>query len=212
MTGQPTSGQRKKAVTKRFIILMVILTVVMFTVWTVISYMKGSMPGDYEVRQGDILMRDKKYDQALERFAAALAEMPNHRGALMGRAVIFLGMGRDAEAEAELTYLIDFLEVSLEPDDLTGIGTLAAAYGNRGILYDRLGQYEKALNDYIEAIRIDKEGMEGPGLIDKLLYSQGRTSSVLDRARYLYEQFQNPESERVFRIPELDERQFMYKP
>ena len=206
------SSERSGEILKRFIFLMGLATVIMFSVWAVVSYVKESVPGDYEVRQGDILLGDGHFEQALERFDAALAAQPNHRGALMGRALVFIQQQKYPEAVAELTYLIDFLRANLEEGDITGVGVLAAAYGNRGIIQDRQGAYEEALKDYVEAIRIDREGMEGPSVIDKLLYSQGRSSSVLERARYLYEQFQKPEGERVFRIPELDEQQFMYKP
>ena len=37
---------------------------------------------------------------------------------------------------------------NLEDDDKTGVGTLAAAYANRGIVKDRKEQYEEALKDY----------------------------------------------------------------
>lgn len=215
MTNDPAAGQSgdvQGRILKRFIFLMAILTVVMFTVWATVSFIKETVPGDYEVRQGDILLGDKKYDEALERFNAALKAQPDHRGALMGRALVYVQTGQNAEAEAELTYLIDFLTKTLESDDPTGIAVLGAAYANRGILRDRQGLHRKALDDYIEALKIDKEGMDGPGLINKLLYSEGKVSSVLDRARYLYEQFQKPESERLLSIPEVDQRQFIYKP
>lgn len=167
--------------------------------------------GDFEVRQGDILLSDKKYDEALERFDAALQISPNHRGALMGRAIVFLQTGRYPEAEAALTQLIDRLSSTLEPDDATGRGVLAAAFANRGILYDRLGEFEKALANYILALRVDAEAVSGPGLVDKILY-EARPSSIEARAEYLDEQLQLPEDQRVLRVPEIDARQRMHKP
>ncbi len=152
-------------VLRRFVILMGVATFVMFTFWAVLkSYVKAPS-GDYEVRQGDILLGDSKYDAAIERFNAALAVSPGHRGALMGRALVFLQTARHIEAEAEFTYLIKYLQGSLEPDDITGIAVYAAAHTNRGILYDRTGRYEKALADYIQALKIDEGAVDGPGLI-----------------------------------------------
>ena len=52
-----------------------------------------------------------------------------------------------------MTNLIIFLEKNLEDDDKTGIGTLAAAYANRGIIKDRNKNYEGALQDYVKALR-----------------------------------------------------------
>lgn len=167
--------------------------------------------GDFEVRQGDILLSDKRYDEALERFDAALQISPNHRGALMGRAIVFLQAGRYPEAEAALTQLIDRLSSTLEPDDATGRGTLAAAFANRGILYDRLGEFDKALANYMLALRVDAEAVSGPGLVDKILY-EARPSSIEARAKYLNEQLQLPEDQRILRVPEIDARQRMHKP
>lgn len=197
---------------RRFIIFCAIATLVMFSLWAVIDYFTASLPGDYEVRQGDILLTDKKYDLALERFDAALKASPNHRGALMGRAITFLQSERYDDAEAEFTYLINYLTKTLSADDPTGQGVLAGAYANRGILYDRSNRHEKALADYKQALRIDAGAVEGPGLAHRIIYGNSRPSTVRDRAIYLEQQLALPESERLLRVPELDERQRTYKP
>ncbi len=199
-------------VLRRFIILMGVATFVMFTFWAVLkSYVKAPT-GDYEVRQGDILLGDSKYDSAIERFNAALAVSPGHRGAMMGRALVYLQTESYIEAEAEFTYLIKFLQRNLESDDITGIAVYAAAYGNRGILYDRTGRYEKALADYIQALTIDEGAIEGPGLIDRVIYGTPRPATVRQRAIYLTQQLALPEDQRVLRIPEKDAEQRIYKP
>ena len=199
-------------VIRRFVILMGLLTFGGFTFWAVTgSYLKAP-DGDYEVRQGDILLGDGKHDAALERFNAALAVSPDHRGALMGRALVFLQAGRSTEAEAEFTYLIKYLQENLEPDDVTGFAVFAGAYTNRGILYDRAGRYEKALQDYIEALKIDEGAIDGPSLIDKVIYGTPRPATVRQRAIYLQQQLALPENQRVLRIPEKDAEQRMYKP
>jgi len=200
-------------VLRRLIIIMAIATFAMFTFWTVIKPMfVATAPGDYEVRQGDILLGDKKYDQAIERFDAALQEMPNHRGALMGKAISLLQMERFDEAEDVFTYTIGFLKENLETDDHTGTAVLAGAYANRGILYDRTGRYEQALSDYIQALKIDEEAVKGPGIVDKVLYVMPRAATVRDRALYLQRQLALPEEERLLRLPEKDAEQRMHKP
>lgn len=199
-------------VVRRFIILMSFATFAMFSIWAVINNYVQAPPGDFEVREGDILLGDKKYDEALERFNAALAVSPNHRGALMGRALVFLQTKRFDEAEAEFTYLINYLDKNLAPDDVTGFGTFAAAYGNRGILYDRTGRYKKALADYIKALQIDPGAVEGPNIVDKVIYGTPRASTIRDRAAYLQQQFALPEEQRLLRVPEEDSKQRMYKP
>ena len=108
--------------------------------------------------------------------------------------------------------MIKYLEANLETDDLTGKGTLAAAYANRGIIKDRKENYEGALEDYVKALGIDPKSVEGPGLGVLILNYKYKSSSVRERALYLYEQLQLPEEERVLKIEELDEGQVMHKP
>ena len=196
----------------RYVVLMGVATVVMFTVWAFTRFAVETPLGDYEVRQGDIFLSDEKYDEALERFSAALKVMPDHRGALMGRGIAFMQSGKLADAEAEFTYLISFLNKTLEPDDLTGIGTLASAYTNRGILYDRTGKYKKALADYVKALKTDEETVEGPGVISRVLYATPNPATVRKRAIYLEKQLALPKAERLMRLPEKDDDQRMYKP
>ncbi|MGE4562322.1 MAG: tetratricopeptide repeat protein [Rhodospirillales bacterium] len=201
-----------RRVLRRFIILMAVATVGMFSFWAVVKNYGQAPSGDYEVRQGDILLGDSNYEAAMERFNEALAASPDHRGALMGRALVFLQTKRYVDAEAEFTYLIKFLRDNLEADDITGIAVHAAAHTNRGILYDRTGRYEKALADYIEALKIDEGAVDGPGLLDKVIYGTPRPATVRQRALYLKQQLALPENERVLRIPEQDAEQRMYKP
>ncbi len=199
-------------VLRRFIKLMIILTVVMFTIWTIVMWSQSNVPGDFEVREGDIQLSDGNYANAIERFDAALADAPNHRGALLGKAVALIALGRYDEAEHVLSYTIDYLQKNLADDDPTGRGALSAAYANRGIIKDRLQRYEEALADYIESIKIDYDIAEGPGWLNHLLYHDKEPSSVLKRAEYLYQQLQLPEGERLMQVPELDAEQRMYKP
>ncbi len=199
-------------VLRRFIILMCVATFGMFTFWAVLNSYVDAPNGDYEVRQGDTLFGDGKYDAAMERFNAALAVSPDHRGALMGRALVYLQTERYVEAEAEFTYMIKFFEDNLDADDMTGFAVYAAAYANRGIMYDRTGRYEKALADYIQALKIDEGAVDGPGLIDRVIYGTPRPATPRQRAIYLTEQLALPENQRVLRIPEKDAEQRLYKP
>jgi len=200
------------AVLRRFIIIAGIATFVAFSAWTVAKMVLTEQPGDYYTRQGDIRLGEGKFDEALKSFDAALAEMPNHRGALMGRALVFMRSGKPRQADAELSQLIAFLEGSLKADDRTGRGVLAAAYANRGILHDRAGRYEKALGDYIAALKTDAGVLEGPNLFDKILYGTPKPSTVRDRAIYLKKQLALPPEKRLLRVPEIDAQQRMYKP
>ena len=199
-------------VLKRFVIYMAILTFVMFTVWAFVRSFMNRPPGDYETEVCDIRLKDKEYEQALEAANKALNKTPNHRGAIMCKALVFISEKKYIEADSILSNLIIFLEKNLEDDDKTGIGTLAAAYANRGIIKDREKNYEEALKDYVKALGIDHESVAGPGLGTIILNYKFKSSSVKERALYLNEQLQLPENERVLSIKELDEGQVMHKP
>ena len=191
---------------------MAILTFVMFTVWAFVRSYMNRPPGDYETEVCDIRLKDKLYDEAMAAANKALGKTPNHRGAIMCKALIYISQKDYINATNELNYLIKYLESNLETDDLTGIGTLAAAYANRGIIKDRSKDYEGALADYVKALGIDHESVAGPGLGTVILNYKYKSSSVKERALYLNEQLQLPEAERVLSIKELDEGQVMHKP
>ena len=199
-------------VLRRFIINMAILTFVMFTVWALVRSFMNRPPGDYETEVCDMRLKDKLYDQALRAANTALEKTPDHRGAIMCKALVFISQKMYLEATEELNYLINFLEKTVKDDDLTGVGTLAAAYANRGIIKDRKKDYQGALQDYLKALGIDHKAVAGPGLGAVILNYKFKSSSVKERALYLNEQLQLPESERVLKIQELDEGQVMHKP
>ncbi len=191
---------------------MAILTFVMFTVWALVRSFMNRPPGDYETEVCDMRLKDKLYDQALQAANIALEKSPDHRGAIMCKALVFISQKMYLEATEELNYLINFLKKTVKDDDLTGVGTLAAAYANRGIIKDRKKDYQGALQDYLKALGIDHKAVAGPGLGTVILNYKFKSSSVKERALYLNEQLQLPESERVLSIQELDEGQVMHKP
>ena len=199
-------------VLKRFIIYMAILTFVMFTVWALVRSFMNRPPGDYETEVCDIRLKDKKYNEAIDAANIALEKTPNHRGAIMCKALVYISQKQYIEATDQLDYLINFLKKNIEDDDPTGRGTLAAAYANRGIIKDRKENYEGALEDYLKALRVDSESVEGPGFGTVILNYKFKSSSVRERAIYIQEQLQLPENERVLKIKKLDEGQVMHKP
>ncbi len=199
-------------VLRRFVIIAALTTFVMVGASAVVEDLLSRPQGDYEVRKGDILLSDGRFEQALDWFDRALAVAPAHRGAMMGRAIALMQMDRTDDAEAAFSALIRYLTANRSPDDATARGVLAGAYANRGILRDRAGRYEEALADYREALAIDRAAVAGPDIFHKILYGNAKPATVEERARYLAEQLAKPPDQRVMHVPEADARQRMYKP
>ena len=193
-------------------LLVIAMLVVLGFILIIRPMMRDGLPGDYETRRGDMLLTDGSYAAAIAQFDRALVISPNHRGAIIGRAIALMESGQPDAAEAEFGRLIVLLSSSVEAADRTGIGALAAAFANRGILRDRAGRTTDALADYRHALQIDAGAVDGPGLIDRVLYGTPRATTVAKRASYLEAQLALPADQRRLNIPERDASQRMHKP
>ena len=91
---------------KRFIIYMAILTFVMFTLFAFVRSFMNRPGGDYETEVCDIRLKDKQYEKAVDAANKALEKTPNHRGALMCKALVFISQKKYLEANEELSNLI----------------------------------------------------------------------------------------------------------
>ena len=99
----------KANIIKRFVLYMAILTFIMFTVWGFVRSFMNRPPGDYETEVCDIRLKDKKYDEAIDAANIALEKTPNHRGAIMCKALVYISQKQYREASDQLDYLINFL-------------------------------------------------------------------------------------------------------
>ena len=157
-------------------------------------------PGDYNVRTGNYRLEDGQYEEAVKEFSEALGKNPDHAMARLGLAVTYMQMEKDDEAMQEFNLVIEN-----NPE-------LAPAYANRGILYDRRGEHRKALADYKKAMELDAEILEGPGWLWRFMRNiDEKPPTIKDRAAYLEAELAKPEEERLLKIPEIDEKQRMYK-
>ena len=90
-------------------------------------------PGDINVRTGNYRLEDGQYVEAIKEFSEALEKNPEHFMARLGLATTYMQMEKYMKALQEFN-----LVVEQAPE-------LAAAFANRGILYDRLGELRKFL-------------------------------------------------------------------
>jgi len=169
--------------------------------WSIYNgVLKEESPGDADYLAGSTAFEDGQYLKALHDFDAALETHPEHIHARRGRARSLMQLERFDEA------LVEFdTAIVAEP----GFGPTIA---NRGILHDRMGNYQSALADYEQALRLAPDLADGPGWMTRFLRNQPeRPPTIVDRARYLRAEFEKPEVERVMRIPEQDATQRPYK-
>jgi tetratricopeptide (TPR) repeat protein len=164
------------------------------------SFFMGKDSSTRAYEAGQRLFEDRLYERALQKFDESLESRPGTPYALRGRALALMQLGRNEEA------LETFAEaIEADPEQ-------AVNYANRGILFDRMGYHEEALADYEHALALDEIVAKGPHWLTRLLRNQPeRPPTVADRARYLREQLALPESERILRVPEVDEQQRPFK-
>ncbi len=157
-------------------------------------------PGDYNVRTGNYRLEDGQYEEAVKEFSKALEKNPEHAMARLGLAVTYMQMDKDDEAMQEFNLVIEN-----NPE-------LAPAYADRGILYDRMGEFRKALADYKKALELDPEILKGPGWLWRFMRNiDQKPPTIRDRVAYLEAELAKPKEERLLKIPEVDEKQRMYK-
>ena len=188
---------------KRYNVLMTI-AIVLTVAWVGWSVYDGviveAIPGDSKYFAGNSYFEDGRYNEALAEYQAALAINPDHIHAKRGKARSLMQLGRSSEALAVFNELIEQR------------ADFAASYANRGILLDRMGGYQAAIQDYEKALQLDPNLADGPHWLTRFLRNQAeRPPTIADRARYLKEQLNKPEAERVLKLPEEDKRQRPYK-
>ena len=136
----------------------------------------------------------------MDKYDEALNEAANHLHAMRGRARTLMQLGASPQALTAFNTAI-----ALEPD-------FGATYANRGILHDRMGRYQKAVEDYEHALQLDPELADGPHWLTRFLRNQPeKPPGIAERAAYLRKELAKPESERLLRVPEVDAEQRSFK-
>lgn len=139
---------------------------------------------------------DAQFERALRGYTEVLETDSGHLEARRGLARTLMQLERHGEALRHFDRVI-----AAAPD-------YGASYANRGILYDRMGEYRNALADYHRAMELDPELDEGPGWLTRFLRNEPRPPPTIgDRAAYLELELAKPPGERVLRDPEEDARQ-----
>lgn len=169
--------------------------------WTIVdTFFIERIPGNTAYQEGELYFEDGEYRDALGKYEEALAEKPDAPYYVRAKARTLMQLGQNEEALRWFNRAVD-----LQP-------FFGGTYANRGILYDRMGEYKKAVADYEKALELDESTGEGPHWLVRFLRNQPEPPpTIADRLSYLKQELAKPESERVLRVPELDEEQRTYK-
>jgi tetratricopeptide (TPR) repeat protein len=123
------------------------------------------------------LYTDGKFVEALKFYDTAVLEYPNFIHAKRGRARTLMQLDKDQRA------LDAFNEVlSLDPNS-------AVSFANRGILEDRMGLYDLAIEDYAKAIKMDPQLGKGLDWFTRFLQNRKEGAQTLtERLAFLRSQ------------------------
>ncbi len=164
------------------------------------SFVGERGPGDAAYLAGNRLFEDAAYERALEEYERALVERPDHIHALRGLARTLMQLGRYDAALGAFDEVI-----AREPE-------IGFTYANRGILHDRMGDYESAIRDYEKAMSLNPETADGPNWMTRFLRLQpDKPPGIAERAAYLRAELAKPEHQRVLKVPEIDAAQRPYQ-
>lgn len=223
----------------KWLMRLAVLLTLAWVGWTIYdSGPRVTGPGAQHLSAGLRYLEDEMYEDAINAFSEALAIDGDNLGALRGRAQALMQIGArqqfeadrlarqgraldaarvSAESQHNYSAALNAYDQSILRQQARGLSArnqriLGVAYANRGILKDRMADYEGALADYQNALRLEPEVQQGPGLLTRFLRNQPqKPPSVADRARYLERQLAKPAAERLLQRPEEDFRQRPYR-
>ena len=118
-------------------------------------------PGDYMAfyNQGHLLKRQREFERAVTMFNKSLELNPNSFSSHLNRGVAYSGLGRNEEAYADFTHVIDMLTRSRKEIPLVKNWEdhLVDALMNRGLVSVKLNRREEALENFNEVLKIKPE-------------------------------------------------------
>ena len=177
-----------------------IALIVLFTSWLVWDHISNKSLGANDYSAGNKAFKDRNYEIAYKSYLRAYNLNNEDVYIIEGLARSLMELNKYEEA-------IKYFELAIYKD-----GNFAPAYANLGILYDRIGNYEKAMELYEKALMLDADLEKGMHWLDRLLYNVKEVPpSIQDRLVYLKEQFLLNEDQRLLSVPEIDKDQPNYE-
>lgn len=183
-----------------FMRIALVLTIAWIT-WSIYDgILREKTAGDSDYFAANKYFEDGFYEEALHTYRKSVVKNISQLNAKRGIARSLMQLGRHNEALDMFNEVIE-----LEPD-------FAASYANRGILHDRMGNYQAALADYEKALQLNPKLADGPKWLTRFLRNQvEKPPTILGRMQYLQAEMAKSEEQRVLKLPEEDEKQQPYK-
>jgi tetratricopeptide (TPR) repeat protein len=173
----PESNQRliqQKRRQKRLVIVTITLALLIAGGWYAYNYIANApVRARVEFDKGIALMNPGDYEQAVDQFTRALEIWPDMAEAYLNRGIVLHALGQREAAVADLERALELNsrlarartelgQIHLENRDQTKaleeltksieIEPTTDAYYQRGLLYESLGEHQKAIEDYDKAI------------------------------------------------------------
>ena len=177
-----------------------IAMIILFTSWLIWDHISNKPLGSNDYSAANKAFKDKNYEIAYKNYLKAYDQNNEDVYIIEGLARSLMELNKYEDA-------IKYFELAIYKD-----GNFAPAYANLGILYDRIGNHEQAMELYEQALILDANLEKGMHWLDRLLYNvQEVPPSIKDRLLYLKEQFLLNEDKRLLSVPEIDKDQPNYE-
>ena len=177
-----------------------IAMIILFTSWLIWDHISNKPLGSNDYSAANKAFKDKNYEIAYKNYLKAYDQNNEDVYIIEGLARSLMELNKYEDA-------IKYFELAIYKD-----GNFALAYANLGILYDRIGNHEQAMELYEQALILDANLEKGMHWLDRLLYNvQEVPPSIKDRLLYLKEQFLLNEDKRLLSVPEIDKDQPNYE-
>ncbi len=184
---------------KIFKIIAITMGIIIFF-WLFWDLVKGYKKVDSNYTEANSNFLNKKYSKALNLYKKVYSEEPENLYALEGQARSLMRMKNYSQAEKTFNLVLKKNKNFLP------------ALTNIAILYDTVGEYNKALYFYRKAINQDDRITKGMSFFKRFLKNiHFKPSNIQERLLYLEKQLKLKDNKGIFNNKEIDSLQPDYQ-
>ena len=184
---------------KIFKTIAILLGIIIF-IWLIVDYIKGYKKVNNNYVEANSSFLKKKYHKALNLYKKVSEEDPNNLYALEGQARSLMRIQKHSEAEK-------IFKLVLKKND-----TFLPALTNIAILYDTIGEYDKAIYFYRQAIQQDSRVAKRMSWFKRFLKNiHFKPSTIEERLAYLEKQLSFKNNKKRLHNEQIDNLQPDYQ-